>query len=220
MTGGVLPSTICSLHKQPGRDHLTGMKRRDILAALAAIPFAGSALAQDQQVLTQVSKYMNQLTSVSGRFTQINADGSRSAGRYWLRRPGRVRFEYDGGQSLVVADGVNIAIFDAKSNAPVQRYPIRSTPLRFLLARDIDLTRENLAYGTDSEGGFTTVNLRDPKAPNDGAMQLRLRNSPPALTQWVVREKSGQTTTVVLESIEPVSNMDMLLFNIEAIARR
>ncbi|MSU92346.1 outer membrane lipoprotein carrier protein LolA [Rhodobacteraceae bacterium 2CG4] len=195
------------------------MKRRDILAALAAFPFAGAALAQDQTVLTEVSKYLNQLTSVGGRFTQINGDGSRSAGRYWLRRPGRLRFEYDGGQAMVVADGVNIAVFDAKSNAPVQRYPIGTTPLRFLLAERIDLTRANLAQQTGSQGGFTSVVLRDPNAPRDGSMELKLRNSPPALSQWTVREKSGQTTTVVLETLEPVQGMDMMLFNIEALAR-
>lgn len=196
------------------------MKRRDILAAMAALPFAGSALAQDQRVLTEVSKYLNQLTSVRGRFTQINGNGSRSAGTYWLRRPGRVRFEYDGGQSMVVADGVNIAVFDAKSNAPVQRYPIRTTPLRFLLAERIDLTQANLAQQTASQSGFTNVVLRDPDAPRDGSMELRLRNSPPALTQWTVREKSGQATTVILETIERVSDMDMMLFNVEALARR
>ncbi|WP_157966226.1 LolA family protein [Oceanibium sediminis] len=194
--------------------------RRHALSLLAALPFAGPALAQQSQVLVEVSKYINQLTSVSGRFTQINSDGSRSAGTYYLRRPGRVRFEYDGGQAMVIADGVNIAVFDAKSNTAVQRYPLGQTPLRFLLRETVDLTQRNLVTGTGSKNGFTSVVMQDPSAPSDGSMTLVLRNSPPTLTQWTVREKSGQETTVVLESIERVSGMSGLLFNIENEARK
>ena len=196
------------------------MKRRTALGLLAALPFAPAALAQQGQVLVEVGKYLNQLTSVAGRFTQVNSDGSRSAGSYYLRRPGRIRFEYDGGESMVVADGVNIAIFDARSNPPVQRYPLGQTPLRFLLRERIDLTERNLARDTGSSGGFTSVVLQDPQAPRDGDMTLVLRNSPPALTEWTVRDAGGQQTKVILETLEPVSGMDPQLFNIESEARR
>ncbi|MEO1292164.1 MAG: outer membrane lipoprotein carrier protein LolA [Pseudomonadota bacterium] len=196
------------------------MERRALLAALAAFPLAGPAFGQDQRTLTEVSKYLNQLTSVQGRFLQIAGSGNRSGGRYFLRRPGRLRFEYDGGQSLVVADGFNIGVFDKKSNPEVQKYPISQTPLRFLLREQIDLTRENVAQDTGSSGGFTTVTLRDPRKPNDGSMQLRLQNSPPTLTQWTVRERNGRSTTVVLQSIERVSGLNERLFNIEYSARQ
>lgn len=193
------------------------VSRRTTLALLAALPFA--APAQAQEVLVEVSKYLNQLNSVTGRFTQINSDGSRSTGTYYLARPGRLRFEYDGGAAMVIADGVNIAVFDAKSNATVQRYPIGQTPLRFLLRKNIDLTERDLVTGTGSKDGFTSVRLQDPDAPADGSMTLVLRNSPPTLTQWTVREKSGQQTTVVLETMERVSGMSGTLFNIGSAAR-
>lgn len=202
---------------------MTQISRRSVLAALAALGVAGlpqASWAQQSRVLTEVSKYLNQLSSVQGRFTQINADGSRTTGTYYLRRPGGLRFEYDGGQAMVIADGVNIAVFDAKSNTAVQRYPLGQTPLRFLLRDTIDLTTRNLVTGTGSRDGFTSVVMQDPAAPADGSMTLVLRNSPPTLTQWTVQEKSGQKTTVVLDTLERVTNMSGLLFNIESEARR
>lgn len=195
------------------------LTRRTALALTAAMLAAPQAMAQQQNVLTEVSKYLNQLTSVTGRFTQINANGSRIGGTYYLARPGRLRFEYSGGQSMVIADGVNIAVFDAKSNNKVQRYPIGQTPLRFLLRRDIDLTERNLVRDTGSKNGFTSVVMQDPAKPRDGSMTLVLRNSPPALTQWTVREASGQKTTVVLETLE-YQQLSGRLFNIESEARR
>ncbi|NNU78871.1 outer membrane lipoprotein carrier protein LolA [Halovulum dunhuangense] len=193
------------------------MDRRRAISLLAAAPLmaAWPLGAQTPNVLEEVGKYLNQLTSIRGRFTQINADNSRSAGSYWLRRPGRIRFEYDGGEAMVIADGINIAIFDAKSNAQVQRYPLSQTPLKYLLRERIDLTQRNLVRETGSQGGFTTVVMQDPEAPRDGSMTLVLRNSPPALTEWTVTEASGSRTRVVLDTLEPVTGMNTRIFNIE-----
>ena len=194
------------------------MNRRTLIAlglSAAALP----AVAQDQRTLTEVSKYLNQLRSVQGRFTQVNVTGSQIGGQYFMVRPGRIRFEYDGGDALVVASGLNIAVFDRKGNPPVPRYPRNQTPLRFLLQERIDLTQSNLARDTASAGGLTTVTLQDPRSPRDGSMALVLRNSPPSLAEWTVTDSSGQQTRVVLQTLEPASNLSPLLFNIEAEAR-
>jgi len=196
------------------------MNRRDFLAGLAATPLLTSpAIAQDA-VLGEVSKYLNQLRVVRGRFTQVNANGSRSAGDYYWRRPGLIRFEYGRSGAMVIADGTNVAVFDPKSNSGVQRYPLRTTPLRFLLQEQIDLTRDNLAAGAQTKQGFTYVTLRDPSKPKDGTMTLALQNQPPTLRQWTVDEPNGRRTTVVLDTLEQVSSLDLKLFNIEAEAQR
>lgn len=192
------------------------MERRTLLTALAVLPLAAALPAQAQdQVLVEVSKYLNQLRSVQGRFTQINSDGSRIGGQYYLRRPGLIRFEYDGGQAMVIADGVNVGVLDAKSNVGAQKYPLNTTPLRFLLRDQIDLTERNLARGTSNRDGFTSVILQDPRAPRDGSMTLVFSNRPPALKQWTVREKSGQETTVVLDTLERATGLTRRFFSIE-----
>src|SRR5262245_49351010 len=45
--------------------------------------------------LKRVSDYLNTIKSVQGRFTQIAADGRTAQGTFYLRKPGRIRFEYD-----------------------------------------------------------------------------------------------------------------------------
>lgn len=193
------------------------MKRRSFIWGLAALPLAGAipARAQDQRTLSEVSKYLNQLRSVQGRFTQINADGSRSAGQFYMVRPGKMRFEYDGEVALVIADGINIGVFDSKTNARAQKYLLSQTPLRLLLERDVDLTAPGVSRSTSNDGRYTSVVLVDPKRPNDGDMTLVFSNKPPALTQWTVREKTGERTTVVLNSLQKVSGLNRRLFNIE-----
>jgi len=188
-------------------------------ASLGTAAFGAPAFAQDQ-VLVEVSKYLNQLRSVTGRFTQVNANGSKSSGVYYLQRPGKMRFEYGKGNALVLSDGINVGVFDPKSSQIVQRYPLGVTPLRFLLRDRIDLTERNLSRGTSSRNGFTYVTLQDPKKPRDGTMVLTLQNRPPSLREWTVTDKAGQKTTVRLETIETAGNLSSRLFNLEFTERQ
>jgi outer membrane lipoprotein-sorting protein len=130
-------------------------------------------------------------------------------------RPGLMRFEYDGGDALVISDGINIGLFDSKSNARAQKYLLNQTPLRLLLQQNIDLTQPGISRTTSNDGRYTSVVLVDPKRPRDGDMTLVFSNKPPALTQWTVREKTGEKTTVILDSLEKVSGLNRRLFNIE-----
>ncbi len=195
------------------------MNRRDLIlgaAALSTLPMLVlPAMAQDQRTLTEVSKYLNQLRSVTGRFAQANPNGTRSQGTYYLRRPGFVRFEYDGGAAMVISDGINVGVFDAKSNQGVQKYPLSRSPLRLLLRDNIDLTAEGVARSTSNDGKFTSVRLQDPKRPRDGTMTLVFSNRPPALVRWIARDAQGSETTVALQSITVDPNLDRRLFNIE-----
>ena len=204
------------LPRRASRPYLSSdMERRTFIAALAALAAApGHALAQDQ-VLVEVSKYLNQLRSVQGRFTQTNANGSKSRGEYYLVRPGRIRFDYEGSDAMVLADGINVGVFDPKSSLIVQRYPLKTTPLRFLLRDRIDLTQQNLSRGTASRNGYTYVTLQDPRAPGDGSMTLELRNKPPTLTSWTTTDKAGQKTRVQLDTLETASGLSRRMFNIE-----
>ncbi|MEM1268286.1 MAG: outer membrane lipoprotein carrier protein LolA [Pseudomonadota bacterium] len=194
------------------------MKRRHFMALLAAS--TASPLAAQDNTLRAVNTYLNQLRSIQGRFTQVNANGTRSSGQYYLRRPGLLRFEYDGGQAMVIADGVNVGVLDAKSNVGAQKYLLAQTPLRFLLRDNIDLTQRNLTRGVGSQDGITSIVLQDPRAPGDGTMTLTLQNNPARLREWVVREASGQETRIILDTLEQARGLTRSFFSIEFEARK
>jgi len=191
------------------------MQRRDVVLGGMALGLLGAtaAQAQDDRTLSEVSKYLNQLRSVEARFVQVNANGSRSNGTLYMMRPGFIRFEYDGSKDMVLADGINIGIFDSKSDRTVTKYPLRTTPLRHLLKDKIDL--QDAATGTTSSGNLTQVILKDPKALRDGSLTLVFTNRPPALDRWKVIDAQGRQTTVVLQDLKKTNGYRRRLFNIE-----
>ena len=111
----------------------------------AALSFlAGSASAQ-QLSLNQISAYLNDLQTAQGGFTQINQDGTLSTGQIYIKRPGRIRFEYNAPvDSLVMAGGGQLAVFDPRSNTGPDRYPLSQTPLSIILQPNVDFGRTNV----------------------------------------------------------------------------
>ncbi len=149
--------------------------------------------------LDEISKYLNSFKSASGEFTQINDDGTISTGQIYIKRPGRVRFEYNPPEkTLVVADGSTVGIVDPKSNTGPEGYPLNQTPLKIILARKVDFSRARMVTGHKSDGKTTTVRAQDPDHPEYGSIDLVFTGSPVELRQWVINDGSGSQTTVIL----------------------
>ena len=194
------------------------MKRRDFLslgaAALATPALVTSAQAQ-QLSLGEVSGYLNRLVTAQGGFTQINGDGTLSTGQIFIKRPGRIRFEYNApDNSLMIAGGGQVAIFDPRSNTPPDRYPLNQTPLSIILEQNVDLGRRRMVTGHTSDGTTTTVTAQDPDHPEYGNIQLVFTANPVELRQWVVTDDTGGQTTVILNDVVPGASIGDAKFNI------
>lgn len=204
----------------PRLAYIGGMKPlRALLAPLALAPLAFMALSApafaDKIPLGDLSSYLNSLATVQSDFTQVNADGTVSLGKIFIKRPGRVRFEYaPPDKSLVLASAETVAIFDAKSNQPPEEYPLRRTPLNLILAPRIDLGRAKMVVGHKEVENTTRVVAQDPEHPEYGTIELVFTADPIALRQWVITDDLGQQTTVILGELTPVSNLAASLFNI------
>lgn len=183
-------------------------------AALATPALISSASAQ-QLSLGEVSGYLNRLTTAQGGFTQINGDGTLSTGQIYIKRPGRIRFEYNPpDNSLMIAGGGQVAIFDPRSNTPPDRYPLNQTPLKIILEQNVDLGQRRMVTGHTSDGTSTTITAQDPDNPQYGNIQLVFTANPVELRQWVVTDDTGTQTTVILNDVVPGAALGDARFNI------
>lgn len=196
-----------------------------LAVGIAAItPFLGQkALASEPRLLSldEISAYLNDLGSVETTFTQVNADNTLSTGTLWLKRPGRIRFEYDPPDAaLVMAIGGQLAIFDKKSNEMPESYPVRRTPLWLLLQKNVDLTDQKMVVGHGFDGRLTYVQAMDPKRPEHGSIQLRFDSDPVLLKEWVVFDAHGGATTVSLGEFNEDVEIDNQTFNIQLMIQK
>lgn len=189
---------------------------KHFLIALAFITVAFPAAAEKLS-LDQLSNYFNELTTAEGKFRQTNGDGSVSTGTIYLRRPGRVRFEYDPPETaLVITSGGQVAIFDPRADDNPTRFPVYTTPLGVILKRNVDLSDTNMVVHHYAEGPLTHLVLQDPEHLEYGRIHLTfgVQNGRVILRQWVIDDNSGYLTRVDLVSWRLGGSVPGRLFNI------
>ena len=194
---------------------MIGMNRRAFLMATGALLVAQPAFAEKLS-LNSISRYLNGIQTAEADFTQVNDDGTLSTGKLLLHRPGRMRFEYNPPEKLLVmAGGSQIAIFDGKSNVQqAERYPLKQTPLNLILERTVNLAARNMVVGHDYDGTSTTVVAQDPEHPEYGTIALKFTGGPVELRQWIVTDGQGARTTVILGELNKGVRLSPQLFNI------
>ncbi len=178
------------------------------LCALISTPAVAAKLS-----LSELSSYLNTIKSATGEFTQVNDDGTISTGTIYIKRPGRVRFEYNPpDKTLVVSNGELVGIVDPKSNQAPEAYSLDRTPLSIILATKVDLTRAKMVTAHNSDGKTTTVRAQDPKHPEYGSIDLVFTSNPTQLRQWVINDNTGTKTTVILGDLKNGVKLNNTLF--------
>ncbi len=198
------------------------MDRRTLLlssVALLAGGLAAPALAalsgDDMRDLARISNYLNGITTMQGNFVQVGHDGELSEGEFYMRRPGRIRFEYrPPNPALVIADGVWVGVYDKRLNT-LDRYPLNSTPLDLLLRERVDLRKEGAVQSIERGDGIMRVLAIDPDNADQGSITLVFADNPLELRQWIVVDAQGLTTTVALSEMRSNVKLDPNLFFIE-----
>jgi outer membrane lipoprotein-sorting protein len=181
-----------------------------ITAPALADPAAPSA--EDRALEQKAQAYLSGLKGAEGRFTQTDPKGHGSAGRFFLLKPGRARFQYDPPTALlVVADGANVSVYDRKLKT-FDQYPLAQTPLALLLAKDVKLDGRVAASIADKTAKGFTLDLRDAKHPADGRLLLSFTNAPVSLAGWTVVDAQNQRTTVRLANLKTATPLSPGLF--------
>lgn len=187
-----------------------------VLMAAMALPAAADKLS-----LSAISTYLNKMKTAQSPFTQINNDGTISTGTLFIKRPGRMRFEYNPPEAtLVLASGNAVAVFDAKSNQGPQTYPLNKTPLSIILAKKVNLGRARMVVGHGFDGTATKVTAQDPDHPEYGSIQLVFTAKPIQLRQWLINDDTGSQTTVILGDLKAGGGLRDSIFNIQLEAER
>ncbi|MDO9429539.1 MAG: outer membrane lipoprotein carrier protein LolA [Methylobacterium sp.] len=181
------------------------------LPAKAAEPAAkvaavGAPLGQEADaagVLAQANAYFNGITTLTGSFIQIGADGRRIGGKLTLAKPGRLRFDYDQPSPLeVVADGTSVAVKDRRLGTQ-DLYFISQTPLKFLLREKIDLARDLTVSDVSNDPGGVRISMEDRSTlGGTSKIQLFFDAEVKTLSQWRITDPQGYQTTVQLSNLQ------------------
>ena len=196
--------------------------RRSVLSALSvaglAMVFGGApALAKtsdaDVADLKRVSDYLNQLRTLQGKFSQMDDDGTESEGVFFLQRPGKLRFEYITPPTYptLVASGKWVTLENHQLKT-VNRYPLKATPLKILLKKNVNLSKDTDIIAIDRSPGMLSVTARERAGQAQGELTMVFAAPALELRHWVVRDSNGYTTRVSLKEMRRDVELEPALF--------
>jgi outer membrane lipoprotein-sorting protein len=168
-------------------------------AFLLMFPFTlAFADAGDQATVQAAEQYLNSIGTLKSRFVQTANDGSQAGGWFLLKRPGRLRFEYDKPiTDFIVADGSMIYYYDGKMKQQSSA-PISKSLADFFLRKNLNLSGDLRVSDVKRSKGVINLTMVQAKDPLSGSLTLILNEKPMALNAWRIVDSQGLVTTVTL----------------------
>jgi outer membrane lipoprotein-sorting protein len=169
---------------------------------------------EQQAALQNISTYFNSFQTLEGQFVQSGPNGEQSEGVFFIKKPGKIRFHYRPPVKLdVIADGSSVAIRDNKARTQ-DLYPLSKTPLKYLLADDIDLTSSDIVRQVRIEPDIISVLIVQKSAFVDGKLTMIFDRKTFELKQWIVTDAQGLNTSVAVFNLAAGKPQDPGLFRI------
>jgi outer membrane lipoprotein-sorting protein len=171
--------------------------------------------AGQHALVDRVSLYLSTIQTLVGNFVQVGPDGRKTEGKFYIQKPGKVRFEYDPPAVIdVVADGLSVAVRDRRLSTQ-DLYPLSQTPLRYLLADRIDLWRETHLVSVGADAKYVTVTIEERSiVVGTNRLMLMFDAKDFQLLQWTVTDPQGYDTTVGVYNLDTNKKPDPNLFRI------
>lgn len=185
------------------------------VAPTQAVPVNRTFTAEDRATVERVEDYLSGITTIIADFVQIAPDGGLASGKFYLSRPGKMRWQYAPPTPiLMVADGTSFIFYDYELDQ-TSYLPLQETLAGFL-------ARDKVTFGgdvlvTDIQRGASSLRITmiQKERPKDGSLTLEFADNPLRLHNMKVSDAVGQETTVSLANARYGTPLDNTLFVFE-----
>jgi len=200
------------------------MIRRDalLLGLSAALATSLPALAldraltpQEQQLIADIGTYNSAIRTMVGRYLQIDTNGGRTEGTFFLERPDKVAFRYaPPSREEIVSVGRGFYVLNRRDET-YYAYPQDTIPLRQFLGDKINLLDANVLDVTTADG-YITITVVDETVAGTVQVSLIFDTDSKDLVQWSLVEPSGAELTFSLYDVEKDVQIPSAFFSIPA----
>lgn len=177
---------------------------------MAATP---SALKQYAHEISQIEYYLAGIRNITASFTQTSEEGEVSRGKFYLQRPGKMRWEYAPPTPiLMVANAGTLTFFDAELDQ-VHFISLDDTIAGFLASTSLKLNSNDIALiNFQKHQGHLYATVQQRNTPENGQLTLVFAQTPNILLRQVIFDGEFEKTTVTFENLTAVPNLPANLF--------
>ena len=192
------------------------MKLNRLLVSFSCIWFLEALPAFSERFsLVELSNYFNTFDTFQADFHQFSDDGSVASGVILIKKPGRLRIDYERPEDLLIlGSGGKLAIFDPKGDPEPTSFPLSATPFSIILKTHINFVGSPNILSHEYNQGETSLSLYDPDHPERGHIKLIFSGEKAILDRWLIQDEIGNVTLMSIEKHEENVSLGEVQFNI------
>ena len=169
-------------------------------------------IAKNQKTITRLQDYLSGLTTIVADFTQVAPDGSLTSGKFYLKRPGKMRWQYNPPTPvLIVSDGKTMIFYDYELEQ-INHVPLDSTLIGFLAEPQIRFDTTVGIKALEEKDGVIRITVAQREKYNEGQLMLEFSDKPLVIRNMVITDAANQTTTVALNNARFGDKIDKQMF--------
>ena len=182
-------------------------------AVHAPVALVGQAHAASDAA-QKIANHFSSVQTMAGEFVQFGPRGEQTGGKFFIQRPGKIRFNYEKPSAYrVVSDGKSVVISNSKLKT-ADLYPLSKTPLKMLLEEKIDLSGKKVQKVTE-DPDLTTIVLADKSIFGNSRITMMFDPKTNDLRQWTITDAQGKDTTVMIFNVQNGVKIDPKFFEID-----
>jgi outer membrane lipoprotein-sorting protein len=172
-----------------------------VTVVIAATTLAMSVASATEDVAQKIADHFSTVKTMTGEFVQFGPQGQQIGGKFFIERPGKLRFNYEKPSPVrVISDGKTVVIGNSKLKT-WDIYPLSKTPLKLLLGQRIDINGATVkSVKVDSD--LTTVTLGDRSIFGTSTIAMMFDTQTYDLRQWTITDAQGKDTTVMIFNVQ------------------
>lgn len=192
------------------------------LLVLVTLTVGGPSHAQEakHKAIVKAERYLNNLTTFVADFIQTSPEGKVATGRFFLKRPGKFRWQYDPPTPIVITAGFGLLSYQDLELDQVSHVPVDDTLAGFLARDELRLTGDVEVVTWRDEGGWLQLTLAQPNQPEQGELTLTFQSTPMELRRLDVVDATGKMTTVALQNVKRGQDLPDALFAVNTLDRK
>lgn len=153
-----------------------------------------SAEQEIAEIIQQIEKYFNSITTFEADFIQTDGYGRESSGHFYMKMPSMMKMDYiDPPTHVMIARANKIVHYDRELEEK-DEIPLSASPLSFILNRNISLKKLRIKL-LKNEADVLIIQLS--RRNSDGAITLVFSKNPFLLREWFIIEDTRRPQNFV-----------------------
>jgi len=163
--------------------------------------------------IARVEAYLATISSIVADFSQTSADGSSGTGKFLMKRPGKMRWQYNPPNPiLLVSDGKVVTYYDPSLDQ-LSYVGVDDTLASFLTKREMKLDSDSTQLTRfEVFDGVVRATIIQRKKPTEGNLTLEFSDKPLEFKKIIAVDATGNETRVSLDKAQFGPILDDKLF--------